>query len=159
MLCLTWHIHSPHPLQTCWWPCRNKLYWDPPEDDGGRKIFQYKLYRGLRNGRRESVVWDESPWAITPDARNVLIVDGLLRDTTYYWRLTSINIVGEGPPSDSRSSTTDDIPDTINWAYLANASQSSRQLLTQDNTLKYGDASFAVNDLTNPDFEMGEVCS
>jgi len=73
------------------------LTWDPPEDDGGTPIIGYKLYRGTSEG---AVVF----WLSVGNATS-LLDDNVENDQTYYYRVSAVNAVGEGPLTDTESAT------------------------------------------------------
>jgi len=144
------------PPQTCWWPCRMKMQWVLPADDGGRRILYYKIYRGITaRTSGASTVWEQEPYDILPDDRVVWIVDGLLRNTIYSWKITGINQLGEGAESTALTRTSANTPDVINLAYQKSATQSTEQQQSAD--LSMGGAEKALDGLTNPNFDASEA--
>jgi fibronectin type 3 domain-containing protein len=69
-----------------------ELSWDPPSDSGGSTITNYTIYRGTSQGGESFLITigDELYYA---DAN-------LTNGQTYYYVVSAINGVGEGPPSD-----------------------------------------------------------
>jgi len=68
------------------------LTWDPPASDGGSPVTGYDLYVGTTahfGGR--------APLAEVTG--RTVIVTGLANGTTYYFRVTAVSKVGQGPPS------------------------------------------------------------
>jgi fibronectin type 3 domain-containing protein len=82
------------------------LDWNAPASDGGATITSYRIYRGTAAGAEtllDTVYGDSTSF---PDY-------GANGGTTYYYRVTAVNIVGEGAPSNERSATplTPTVPD------------------------------------------------
>jgi hypothetical protein len=73
------------------------LTWSAPSTDGGSPITHYEIYRGTSSGGE---VW-------VAETGNVLsFADaGLTNGTTYYYRISAKNGVGEGPQSNEASAT------------------------------------------------------
>merc|ERR1719181_1431642 len=104
-----------------------KMIWIKPTDDGGRYISQYKIYRGIR-ASSGTVTWATgslSPYFTTNANHTVAIVDGLLRNVKYVWKITAINVVGEGPATPEKDKTSINTPDTLNLAFARPATQIS----------------------------------
>src|SRR5439155_599950 len=74
------------------------LSWSAPGSDGGAPITNYKIYRGTVAGGQLSLI------ATVP---NVLSYTDspLTNGKTYYYKVTAVNEVGEGPPSNEASAT------------------------------------------------------
>ncbi|MEM4293013.1 MAG: fibronectin type III domain-containing protein, partial [Thermoplasmata archaeon] len=73
------------------------LSWQPPDNDGGSAITNYKVYRGTTSGNL----------AFLKDVGNVLTYTdtGLTNGQTYYYQVSAVNSVGEGPRSNEVSAT------------------------------------------------------
>ncbi|MEM4292604.1 MAG: right-handed parallel beta-helix repeat-containing protein [Thermoplasmata archaeon] len=74
-----------------------RLSWQPPDNDGGSAITNYKVYRGTTSGNL----------AFLKDVGNVLTYTdtGLTNGQTYYYQVSAVNGVGEGPRSNEVSAT------------------------------------------------------
>lgn len=69
------------------------LHWDAPSTDGGSALTRYRIYRSDNAG----VAWSQIATSTAPD-----FVDGSAQnDTSYLYRVTASNVVGEGTPSAS----------------------------------------------------------
>jgi titin len=68
-----------------------KLSWLPPANDGGRPISNYKVYRGTSSGDRSSVT------TIGPVGSYTDL--GLQNGQRYYYVVSAVNEIGEGPVS------------------------------------------------------------
>lgn len=75
------------------------LYWDPPEDEGGRNVTDYKIYRGLSSGGKSHID--------TVDDSNTRYTDsGLATGQKYFYNITAVNDIGESSPSNDANATT-----------------------------------------------------
>ncbi len=83
---------------------RVDLTWEPPWSDGGLPITNYRLYRGTASGFL-AVLREIGP-------EFSLVDTNLVSGQTYYYQVTAINTVGEGPPSVEVSATPTAPPDT-----------------------------------------------
>jgi len=96
---------SPQGLAASPGKGKASLTWSPPASDGGSRILNYTIYR--RSGT--------SPWAsIKSVAGTVLQLEdnGLLSNTTYYYKVSAVNLLGEGLACPECSVTTWGVP----WA-------------------------------------------
>jgi predicted phage tail protein len=79
------------------------LAWNPPASDGGSPVTGYDLYVGTT-----------SHFAGTAPSAKVtgttVTVTGLANGTTYYFRVTAVNKIGEGPTSDEAPVTPLTVP-------------------------------------------------
>jgi fibronectin type 3 domain-containing protein len=73
------------------------LTWEPPEDNGGRIITNYFIYRGTTSG-------EESDLAIIGNILEYLDTS-VENGVTYYYLVNAINAIGEGPLSNEASAT------------------------------------------------------
>ena len=73
-------------------PGLNHVEWNPPTSTGGATISSYRLYRGTTSGGSKSMV-------ASTTSRFVDDASGLTPGTTYYYAVSAVNSVGEGPRS------------------------------------------------------------
>ena len=73
------------------------LVWSPPGSDGGSLITNYRIYRGTTSGGE----------SLLTEIGNVLAYtdSGLANGVTYYYQVSAVNAVGEGPRSNEASAT------------------------------------------------------
>jgi hypothetical protein len=69
-----------------------KITWAPPEQDGGRELLEYKVYRGISIG---------SEVVISTISSDVLEFtdESVLNGEEYYYGITAVNMLGEGEMS------------------------------------------------------------
>jgi hypothetical protein len=67
-----------------------QLSWDPPLDDGGRAITGYRVYRATAPG-----VGDFLVDVAVPPFDDTSVVNAV----TYYYSVSAVNAIGEGPPT------------------------------------------------------------
>jgi fibronectin type 3 domain-containing protein len=79
-----------------------QLTWEEPESDGGAPITNYRIYRGTTSGSEVFLVM----------IGNITTYNDtdVLPGVTYYYRVSAVNIAGEGPLSNQASVTTPTIP-------------------------------------------------
>ena len=70
-----------------------RLTWTPPEDDGGAPITNYVIEYKLKDGKTWTQANDETV------ADTTFIVKRLKTDSEYVFRVSAVNKVGQGPPS------------------------------------------------------------
>jgi len=76
------------------------LSWNAPSNDGGSAITSFRLYKG----DSPSVLSFSSE--VPSGSRNPIIVDsGVTNGETYYYAVSAVNVVGEGPLSEPISAT------------------------------------------------------
>ena len=75
------------------------LIWSAPTDNGGSQITGYKIERSMDDGSTWSII-------MTGNAATTYADTGLLANTTYTYRVSAINSVGTGSPSNAAVSTT-----------------------------------------------------
>jgi fibronectin type 3 domain-containing protein len=78
------------------------LAWLRPTDTGGKPITNYKIYRGTSSGDRSTVTTAGNVTSYTDL--------GLQNGQQYYYVVTAVNEIGEGPPSNEVSSTPATVP-------------------------------------------------
>ncbi|MHB8513293.1 MAG: RCC1 domain-containing protein, partial [Actinomycetota bacterium] len=78
------------------------LSWSAPTSNGGSAITNYKIYRGTSQGSE----------ALLTEVGNVTsyVDSGLTNGTAYFYKLSAINAVGEGPQSNEVSATPSGAP-------------------------------------------------
>jgi fibronectin type 3 domain-containing protein len=79
-----------------------QLAWLPPADNGGRPVTNYKIYRGSSHGDRSNVTTVGNVASYTDL--------GLKNGQRYYYVVSAVNEIGEGPPSNEVSATPATIP-------------------------------------------------
>ncbi len=78
------------------------LTWSPPSSDGGSPITGYTLYRGTNSGNRSFPVSLGNVTTYTDT--------GLTNGQRYYYVVTAVNAIGEGPPSSEVSAKPATVP-------------------------------------------------
>jgi fibronectin type 3 domain-containing protein len=73
------------------------LAWSAPTSDGGSAITGYKVYRGTSSGGEPilTTLGNVTSWTD----------NGVTNGTTYYYKVTAVNAIGEGPASSELSAT------------------------------------------------------
>src|SRR2546421_200467 len=80
------------------------LTWSPPSSNGGSPITNYRIYRGTASG---------SETLITTIGNLLTYSDGAVSNgVTYYYQVSAVNNVGEGPRSNEASATPSAPPPT-----------------------------------------------
>jgi fibronectin type 3 domain-containing protein len=102
------------------------LTWNVPSDNGGSAITKYYLYRSTSSDALPKIAitipTPPPPPTPTPTPTPTPVIEitapaieytdeELTNGTTYYYRLSAINAVGEGPKSDEASATPCTVPD------------------------------------------------
>ncbi len=82
---------------------RAVLDWTAPANNGGSAITSYNVYEGTSPG-------GETLLQSTASSAPTFTVTGLTNGTTYYFKVTAVNGVGEGPVSDEASATPATLP-------------------------------------------------
>src|SRR5207247_1575485 len=73
------------------------LMWSPPSSNGGSPITNYRVYRGTISGQLSFLATLPNVLSYTDSA----VTNG----QTYYYKVTAVNAVGEGPRSNEASGT------------------------------------------------------
>lgn len=73
------------------------LTWSAPSEDGGLPITNYRIYKGTASG---SVVFEVDVGAALTYT-DLVVANGI----TYYYTVSAVNALGEGPHSDEKSDT------------------------------------------------------
>jgi len=83
------------------------LKWQPPQNDGGSLIVEYKIYMGTIKGNESYLINVNG---------NITIFNNthLTNDQTYYYKISAMNEVGEGLFSNEVNATPFDIHDDEN---------------------------------------------
>jgi fibronectin type 3 domain-containing protein len=79
-----------------------ELSWNVPTSDGGAPITNYRIYRGTSPG-------SETFYDITGNVTTFMDM-GVTPGVTYYYRVSAVNIVGEGPLSNEAFATPPAVP-------------------------------------------------
>jgi len=78
------------------------LSWTPPANTGGENITKYNVYRGTSSGSETLL---SSGGCSGLGAVTSCTDSGLTAGTTYYYKVTAVNGIGEGPQSNEASAT------------------------------------------------------
>ena len=73
------------------------LSWAAPASDGGSPVTGYHVYQGASPGG------ETGPVSCSPVTATSCTVTGLTNGTTYYFKVTAVNRVGEGPGAEVRA--------------------------------------------------------
>jgi len=78
------------------------LTWNAPDDDGGWAVTGYLVYRGA----------NESSMALLASIGDVLNYtdEGIVAGQTYFYKVSAVNAIGEGPMSSIASAVADSLP-------------------------------------------------
>ena len=123
---------APRDVQAAPGDARITLTWQSPEFDGGLPIEDYRIYRGTTAGG-ESLFTTVSSVRTYTDA-------GIANGVTYYYRISAVNAIGEGPRSGEVSATPSAAPDTTKPT-VAIIWPSPGSLLSSDSVTVTGTAS------------------
>jgi parallel beta-helix repeat protein len=93
---------APQTLQATSGNQQIALTWVAPVSDGGSPITNYRIYRGTTSGG-ETYLTEISNLLDFTDT-------GLVNGQTYYYWVTAVNAVGEGPQSNEASSVPGNVP-------------------------------------------------
>ncbi|NLX46554.1 MAG: hypothetical protein GXY70_00045 [Euryarchaeota archaeon] len=88
---------APRNLQATTGNATVTLTWEAPETDGGWDITGYKVYRGTSEGSETLLITLGDVTTYTDSA--------VVNDQTYYYRVSAVNDVGEGPLTSSEDAT------------------------------------------------------
>lgn len=78
------------------------LSWSPPVSNGGAPVTSYIVYRGIAS---------EGETYLTTVAGTSYQDEGLMNGQAYYYRVSAVNAVGEGPRSSEVQATPVEVPD------------------------------------------------
>src|SRR5437660_1798272 len=74
-----------------------RLDWDVPASNGGSAITNYKIYRGTTSGGETLLTTVGNEFTYTDS--------GLTNGQTYYYQVSAVNALGEGPRSNGATAT------------------------------------------------------
>lgn len=78
------------------------LSWTAPSTDGGSPVTKYRVYRSTTAGS-----YGTKPYAILLSGTRIHDDTGVANGTTYFYKVTAVNAVGESPASAERPATPD----------------------------------------------------
>jgi predicted phage tail protein len=78
------------------------LTWNAPSDDGGSPITSYNMWRGTTPGGEVLITSVGNALTFTCTGRT--------NGVTYYFKITAVNAIGDGPPSNEASATPMAVP-------------------------------------------------
>ena len=93
----------PRNLEASWGDSYVNLSWEVPEDDGGSKILEYKIYKDTISGNESYLASVESSVRYYKDK-------SVLNGETYFYYITALNKYGESDPSTEINATPMGIP-------------------------------------------------
>ncbi len=93
---------EPQNLQATAGDRRITLTWEPPAFDGGSPVASYVVYRGTSSG--------EEAYLVTLGNVLTYVDTGLTNGQTYFYQVSAVNGVGEGPKSDEANATPATVP-------------------------------------------------
>ncbi|RLF69769.1 MAG: hypothetical protein DRN55_09305, partial [Thermoplasmata archaeon] len=94
---------EPLNLRARWGDEYVNLSWKAPEDDGGSPIIGYKIYRGTSSG-------NETLLATVGNETTYYNDTGVTNGQKYYYRVSAVNVVGEGELSVEVNATPQTVP-------------------------------------------------
>jgi hypothetical protein len=94
-----------------------ELTWIGPADAGGTGVSEYRIYRGNTSGDETHLftVRVESPIHLEPGWPARFTDVGLMNGQRYYYKVSAVNSLGEGPMSDSESARPNFAPIAYVW--------------------------------------------
>jgi parallel beta-helix repeat protein len=93
---------APKDLNASWGDSYVNITWSPPSSDGGFPVITYRIYRGTTSGGE--VALDDRLWFTYFNDTSVS------NGVHYYYRVSAVNGVGEGPKSNEAASIPTAIP-------------------------------------------------
>ena len=93
---------APQNLQATGYDGYVILIWNAPSSDGGSPITNYKIYRSTTSGAETYLDTVDNVLSYTDD--------DVTNDQKYYYRVSAVNSVGEGPKSNEVSTTPTSAP-------------------------------------------------
>ena len=81
------------------------LFWNPPSSDGGSAVTAYRIYRGTASGGET--------YLDTVGAVQSYLDAAVLSGIRYFYRVSAVNVVGEGPKSAEADATVPNDPPTV----------------------------------------------
>jgi len=93
---------APQNLQATWDDSYVNITWSPPSSDGGFPVTIYRIYRGTAPGGEAYLA--ERPWL--SQYNDTSVTNGV----HYYYRVSAVNNLGEGPQSNEVASIPTAVP-------------------------------------------------
>jgi fibronectin type 3 domain-containing protein len=93
---------APQSLQATAGNAQVSLSWSAPASNGGSQVTGYRIYRSTSSGTETLLASPSGTGTSYPDTSAV-------NDTTYYYKVSALNAVGEGPLSNEASGTPTDL--------------------------------------------------
>ena len=113
---------APQNVNVAQGNARLTVSWSPPADTGGSSITSYRLYRGTSPGGQGTTAYKTG--LTTTSYVDTSVTNG----TTYYYKVTAVNGVGEGPRSAEASAKAVKAPSQITNLVARSASSRGVQL-------------------------------
>jgi hypothetical protein len=104
-----------------------EVTWTPPVDPGGTEVSEYRVYRGNTSGNETYLCTVKAaplPYPAEPECPIEFNDVGLTNGKHYYYGISAVNSLGEGPMSGSKSAR----PNFAPFAYVTTGKSSNGRL-------------------------------